>query len=122
MKAVQVWSPRPEQALKMTLAMGQQPREGAHADGGFQMTLQCLPRFFQFLNCNPASLLPGPEPPPSDCEPEREPPRPRRPRALEEQRQLAAVRTACPPLPPPPPTEKHKPLGKRTPQGPRLSL
>ena len=41
MKAVQVWSPRPEQAPKMTLETGRWPGEGAHIDGGFQTTLQC---------------------------------------------------------------------------------
>lgn len=47
MKAPWVWSPRPEQAPKMTLEMkmtlktGRRPRAGAHADGGFRTTLQC---------------------------------------------------------------------------------
>ena len=43
MKAVLVWTPCSEQALQMTLEMRHQPMEGAHTDGGFQMTLQWTP-------------------------------------------------------------------------------
>lgn len=83
MKAVWGWCPCPERALKMTLVVGNWPGEGAHADEGFLVPLCVLipndppvpSRFFRFLDCNPASLLPGPEPPSSDCEPERGAPR-----------------------------------------------
>lgn len=63
-----------EGAPKMTLAAGNRPGERAHADEAFLVPLCVLipndppvpPRFFRLLNCNPASLLPGPEPPSSD--------------------------------------------------------
>lgn len=81
MKAVWIGSPRPEQALKKTLVMGSWPPE-RHTLMTASWSLCVLipkdpvpPRFYQFLNCDPASLLPGPEPPSSDCAPERRPPR-----------------------------------------------
>jgi len=40
-KAVWVWCPCPEQALKMTLAVGNRPSERAHADEGFLSLRVC---------------------------------------------------------------------------------
>lgn len=83
----------------------------------FQMTFQSL-RFFHFLNCNLAPCFLAQSLLQVTVEPERSPWRPRvdlRPWRNSDTWQCQ--RLACPP---PPTTEKHKPLGERTSQGPRV--